>query len=76
MEFCCPLLLSLYTTPGSKIIGLHPDVNFHFYANDTQLYVHLSHKNTSAALAKQNVCLQDVQRWMALGKLKLNPSKI
>ena len=70
-----PLLFSLYTTPLSKIIRLHPHINFHFYADDTQLYIHLSHKNASAALARLNACLLDVQRWMSLSKLKLNPGK-
>ena len=37
--------------------------------------MHLSHKNASAALAKLNACLLDVQRWLSLGKLKLNPEK-
>ena len=70
-----PLLFSLYTTPLSKIIHLHPHIKFHFYADDTQLYIHLSHKNASAALARLNACLLDVQRWMSLSKLKLNPEK-
>ena len=61
-----PLLFSLYTTPHTKIIRLHPHIKFHFYADDTQLYIHLSHKNASAALAKLNACLHDVQRWMSL----------
>ena len=50
-------------------------VNFHFYANDTQLYVHLSHMNASAAFDKFNRCLQDVKEWMWASKLKLNPDK-
>ena len=41
-------------------------MKFHFYADDTQLYVYLSHKNASAALSKLNACLQEVQQWMAL----------
>ena len=68
------LLFSLYTTALSKIIHLHPHIKFHFYADDTQLYIHLSHKNASSALAKLNACLRDVQ-WMSLSKLKLNPEK-
>ena len=70
-----PLLFSLYTTPLSKIIRLHPHIKFHFYADDTQLYIHLSYKNASSALAKLNACLRDVQEWMSLSKLKLNPEK-
>ena len=58
-----------------KIIRLHPHIKFHFYADDTQLYIHLSDKNASPALAKLNACLHDVQEWMSLSKLKLNPEK-
>ena len=64
-----PLLFSLYTSPLSTPIGKHKGVNFHFYANDSQLYVHLSHMNASAAFDKLNRCLQDVKA----SKLKLNP---
>ena len=71
-----PLLFSLKTTPLSKIIHLRPHIKFHFYADDTQLYIHLPRKNTSSALAKLNACLHDVQRWMSLSKMKLNPEKM
>ena len=47
-----PLLFSLYTSPLSTLIGKHKGVNFHFYS--TQLYVHLSHMNASAAFDKLN----------------------
>ena len=70
-----PLLFSLYTTPLSKIISLHSDIKFHFYVDGTPLYIHLSHKNVSAALAKLNARLQDIQRLTALSKLKLYPKK-
>ena len=69
------LLFSLYTSPLSTLIGKHKGVNFHFYADDTQLYVHLSHMNASAAFDKLNRCLQDVKQWMSASKLKLNPNK-
>ena len=69
------LLFSLYTSPLSTLIGRHKGVNCHFHADDTQLYVHLSHRNASAAFDKLNRCLQDVKKWMSASKLKLNPDK-
>ena len=39
------------------------------------MYIHLTHKNASAALAKLNAFLQDVQQWMSLNTLKLNLEK-
>ena len=71
-----PLLFSLYTSSLSTLIGKHKGVKFHFYADDSQLYLHLSHMNASAAFDKLNRCLQDVKEWMSASKLKLNPDKI
>ena len=70
-----PLLFSLYTSPLSTLIGKHKGIKFHFYTDDSQLYVHLSHMNASAAFDKLNRCLQDVKEWMSASKLKLNPDK-
>ena len=70
-----PLLFSLYTTPLSKVIRRHSDIKFHFYADDTQLFVHLSYKNATSAFDKLNSCFQDVQEWMSSTMLKLHPQK-
>ena len=70
-----PLLFSHYTSPLSTLIGKHKGVKFHFYADDSQLYIHLSHMNASAGFDKLNRCLQDVGEWMSASKLKLNPEK-
>ena len=68
-----PIIFSLYTTPLSKVIQNHPVISFQFYANDTQLYVHLTHKNVASALDNLSRCLEDVKRWLSTNKLKLNP---
>ena len=70
-----PILFSLYTTPLSKIISSHMIINYHFYADDTQLYIPLTPHNFNPAIATLQKCLTDVQSWMAANKLKLNPDK-
>ena len=65
----------LCTTPRSVIIRKHKGIKFYFYANDSQVYAHLSKKNASTAFEKLNRCLDDVKEWMSTSKLKLNPEK-
>ena len=70
-----PIFFSIYTTPLCKVIRNHPGISFQFYADDTQLYVHLTHKNVASALDKLSHCLEDVKRRLSTNKLKLNPDK-
>ena len=70
-----PVLFSLYTTPLSKVIQNHPGIGFDFYADDTQLYVHLTHKNVAKAFDRLKSCFDDVKKWLSANKLKLNPDK-
>ena len=69
-----PILFSLYTTL-CKVIQNHPGISFQFYTDDTQLYVHLAHKNVTSALDNLSHCLEDVKRLLSTNKLKLNPDK-
>ena len=70
-----PILFSLYTTPLSKVIQNHLGICFHFYADDTQLYVHLTHNHATQAFDRLENCLDDVRKWLSANKLKLNPDK-
>ena len=56
-----PFLYSLYTTPLSKVIQNHTGICFHFYADDTQLYVHFTHKRVTEAFHRLKICLDDVK---------------
>ena len=53
-------------------------MQFHFYADDTQLYISFSVNDDlelTSSMAKIENCLSDLDKWMALNKLKLNKHK-
>ena len=72
---CGPLLFSLYTTPLGQVIRKYTGVRYHFYADDTQLFIHLSPDDSLKSFDRLKSCLNDIQVWMSENKLKLNPDK-
>ena len=71
-----PLLFTMYITPLSNIIR-KPDLNFHMYADDTQLYISFRPGTFDQpyALDRLQCCLRDVDAWMRQNHLTLNGSK-
>ena len=72
-----PLLYVLYTSPVADIIKSH-DLQYHFYTDDTQLYITFKTDSADdACLAKSRVehCVEEIDRWMISNKLKLNDDK-
>ena len=67
------ILYLLYTSPLGDIIRRH-NVNFHFYADDCQIYFSLD-SVSSVTTTRIEACLQDIGTWMSLNKLKLNDDK-
>ena len=63
LAFC---FFSLITTHLRKVIGRHSSIKFHSFADDTQFFVQ----------PLKNSCLQDIQEWMSISILKLNPDKM
>ena len=70
-----PLLFSLYTGYLSQIIAKFKDVKYHFYADNSQMFVHLSPGNCANSFHQLKACLDDIHIWMFENKLKLNPGK-
>jgi hypothetical protein len=66
-----PLLFCIYTRPLEQIIERHK-IQYHFYADDTQLYLSFDPSDAQSAMARLNSCLVDIRAWMADNFLKLN----
>ena len=64
----------MYTTPLGNIIKKH-DLNYHVYADDTQLYLSIEPSNVSDIVFALENCIRDVKSWMLENKLQLNADK-
>jgi len=69
-----PSLFCIYTRPLEQIIERH-QIQYHFYAADTQLYLFLDPCDAQSAMARLNSCHVDMWASMADNFLKLNDDK-
>ena len=69
-----PMLYTLYTQPLGALIRKH-NVEFHMYADDTQLYMSTFPGDQSLMLKTMEECVYDVKSWMNDNKLKMNEEK-
>ena len=69
-----PLLFVLYTSDLEKIAENH-NLDAHFYADDSQLYIFRKPQFADSAQTRLIACLDDFAQWMSANRLKLNPDK-
>ena len=69
-----PLKFCRYMLPLSAILRFHK-IDYHVYADDTQIYVSFKCDDLSQALDKINICISGIRIWMILNKLKINDAK-
>ena len=71
------LLFVIYSSKLFNIVNKHLP-NVHAYADDTQLYLGFKpgdYANVTAPVSSIQSCIPDVQSWMMMDRLKLNPDK-
>ena len=68
-----PILFNIYISPLLDIFDNYPDIHFHTYADDLQIYCNLPNPPTN--IATLNNCLEDIRRWLSTNSLSLNTHK-
>ena len=67
-----PILYSMYTAPLCDVLSAQ-NIDFHMYADDTQLYIPIGNYNSNVYRLEK--CITDIKNWMTTNKLKLNSEK-
>ena len=69
-----PLSICAYMYPIGSILR-HHGIDYHIYADDTQLYITFDLSDPNIALDKINLCISDIRTWMIKHNFKINDSK-
>jgi len=69
-----PWLYILYTAKLEHVVTQH-GMRLHKYADDSQLYLHVTVSDTVVAVQCFAACVSKVNDWMRASRLRLNPAK-
>ena len=69
-----PILYLLYTAPLVEIMRSH-GLDYHFYADDTQLYISFKDCDVDVARLRVANSVADICHWMDVNELKLDHDK-
>ena len=68
-----PIMSNIYLSLLLDIFDRYPDINFHTYADDIQIYCNLPDPSTNISIL--NNCLDEISGWLASNSFSLNTSK-
>ena len=69
-----PILFNVYTSPLGDVVASH-GCQYHFYADDSNLYMSFPRANYDVTLKSLESCVSDVRAWMSSNFLRLNDDK-
>jgi hypothetical protein len=69
-----PILFTIYTAPLGVLLQSH-GISYHFYADDTQLYLAFYANDQANAREHVEDCVRDIKLWMLSNLLQLNDKK-
>ena len=69
-----PILFCTYTIPLGSILK-HHKLEYHIYADDTQVYCSTNFEDPQNDLKQISECIGDIRTWMIQNKLKINDDK-
>ena len=68
-----PILFNIYISPLLYLLDEYPDIHFHSYADDLQLYCNLPDPINN--INTINKCINDISKWLSNNSLLLNSLK-